>query len=115
MIRKNLSLFPFSFIFIILLATFSFSQQRDSIEKIVISKTEKTLEVRVLLSFFSYYRQFELSGPNRVVIDCFDTRSIKAPRFLRVNALGVRGIRTGMYKPSIARVVFDMIDQIPPM
>jgi len=114
MIRKNLSLFPFLFIFIILLATFSFSQQKGSIEKIVISKTEKTLEVRVLLSFFSYYRQFELPRPNRVVIDCFDTRSIKAPSFLRVNALGVRGIRTGMYKPGIARVVFDMIDQIPP-
>jgi len=114
MTRKNLSLFPFLFIFIILLATFSFSQQRGSIEKIVISKTEKTLEVRVFLSFFSYFRQFELAGPNRVVIDLFDTRSIKAPRFLRVNALGVRGIRTGMYKPGIARVVFDMIDQIPP-
>jgi len=114
MIRKNLSLFPFLFIFIILLATFSFSQQRGSIEKIVISKTEKTLEVRVLLSFFSYFRQFELAGPNRVVIDLFDTRSIKAPRFLRINALGVRGIRTGMFKPGTARVVFDMIDQIPP-
>jgi len=114
MIRKNFSLFPFLFIFIILLATFSFSQQRGSIEKIVISKTEKTLEVRILLSFFSYYRQFELPRPNRVGIDCFDTRSIKAPSFLRVNALGVRGIRTGMYKPGIARVVFDMIDQIPP-
>ena len=114
MIRKNLSLFPFLFIFIILLATFSFSQQRGSLEKIVVSKTEKTLEVRVLLSFLSYYRQFELSKPNRVVIDCFDTRSIKAPRFLRVNALGVRGIRTGMFKPGMARVVFDMIDQIPP-
>jgi hypothetical protein len=114
MIRKNLSLFPFLFIFIILLATFSFSQQRGSLEKIVISKTEKTIEVRVLLSYFSYYRQFELSGPNRVIIDFFDTRSIRAPRFLRVNALGVRGIRTGMYKPGIARVVFDMIDQIPP-
>jgi hypothetical protein len=114
MIRKNLSLFPFLFIFIILLATFSFSQQSGNIEKIIISKTEKTLEVSVFLSYFSYYRMFELSGPNRVVIDCFDTRSIKAPRFLRVNALGVRGIRTGMYKPGIARVVFDMIDQIPP-
>jgi hypothetical protein len=114
MIRKNLSLFHFLFIFIILLATFSFSQQRGSLEKIVISKTEKTIEVSVLLSYFSYYRQFELSGPNRVIIDFFDTRSIKAPRFLRVNALGVRGIRTGMYKPGIARVVFDMIDQIPP-
>ncbi len=114
MIWKNLYLFPFLFIFIILLATFSFSQQSGSLEKIVISKTEKTLEVKVLLSFFSYYRQFELSGPNRVVIDCFDTRSIKVPSFLRVNALGVRGIRTGMFRPGTARVVFDMIDQIPP-
>jgi len=114
MIRKNFSLFPFLLLFIFLLATFSFSQQRGSIEKIVVTKTEKTLEVRLLLSFFSYYRQFELSGPNRVVIDCFDTRSIKAPRILRVNALGVRGIRTGMFKPGTARVVLDMIDQIPP-
>jgi len=114
MTRKNLSLFPFLLLFIFLIATFSFSQQRGSIEKIVISKTEKTLEVRVLLSFFSYYRQFELSGPNRVVIDCFDIRAIKAPRFLRVNALGVRGIRTGMFRANIARVVFDMLDGIPP-
>ena len=114
MTRKNLSLFPFLLLFIFLIATFSFSQQRGSIEKIVISKTEKTIEVRVLLSFFSYYRQFELSGPNRVVIDCFDIRAIKAPRFLRVNALGVRGIRTGMFKANIARVVFDMLDGIPP-
>ena len=114
MTRKNLSLFPFLFMFIFLLATFSFSQQKGSIEKIVVSKTEKTVEVRVILSFFSYYRQFELSGPNRVVIDCFDIRAIKAPRFLRVNALGIRGIRTGRFKANIARVVFDMIDGIPP-
>jgi hypothetical protein len=114
MIRKNFYLLPFLLLFIFLLATFSFSQQKGSLEKIVVSKTEKTLEVRILLSFFSYYRQFELSGPNRVVIDCFDTRIIKAPRFLRVNALGVRGIRTGMFKPGIARVVFDMLDGIPP-
>jgi hypothetical protein len=114
MIRKNLSFFPFLFVFIILLTTFSFSQQRGSIEKIVVSKTEKTLEVKIFLSFFSYYRQFELPKPNRVGIDLFDIRAIKAPSFLRVNALGVRGIRTGMYKPRIARVVFDMIDQTPP-
>ncbi len=77
MIRKNFSFFSFLFIFI-LLATFSFSQQRGSIEKIVISKTEKTLEVRLLLSSFSYYRQFELSGPNRVVIDCL-TQEVLRP------------------------------------
>jgi len=114
MTRKNLSLFAFLLLFIFLLATFSFSQQKGSIEKIVISKTEKTVEVRVLLSLFTYYRQFELSGPNRVVLDFFGASSIKAPRFLRVNALGVRGIRTGMFKPGTARVVFDMINGIPP-
>ncbi|NIO49517.1 MAG: AMIN domain-containing protein [Candidatus Aminicenantes bacterium] len=114
MTRKNLSLFPFLLLFIFLLATFSFSQQKGNMEKIVVSKTEKTLEVRVLLSFFSYYRQFELTRPNRVVIDCFDIRAIKAPRFLRINALGVRGIRTGKFRANIARVVFDMLDGIPP-
>jgi len=114
MTRKNLSLFPFLLLFIFILTTFSFSQQTGSIERIVISKTEKTLEVNILLNYFTYYRQFELSGPNRVVIDFIDIRAIKAPRFLRVNALGVRGIRTGRFKPDTARVVFDMIDQIPP-
>jgi hypothetical protein len=114
MTRKNFSLFAFLLLFIFLLATFSFSQQKSSIEKIVISKTEKTVEVRVLLSLFTYYRQFELSGPNRVVLDFFDTSSVKAPRFLRVNALGVRGIRTGRFSRNIARVVFDMLDGIPP-
>jgi hypothetical protein len=114
MSRKILFLLPFLLLFIFLLATFSFSQQKGNLEKIVVSKTEKTLEVRILSSFFSYYRQFELTGPNRVVIDCFDTSAIKAPRFLRVNALGVRGIRTGMFRPGIARIVFDMLDGIPP-
>jgi hypothetical protein len=114
MTRKNLSLFPFLVLFIFLLTTFSFSQQTGSVERIVISKTEKTLEVKILLSLFSYYRHFELPKPNRVGIDLFDIRAIKAPSFLRVNALGVRGVRTGMYKPRIARVVFDMIDQTPP-
>ncbi|NIM59151.1 MAG: AMIN domain-containing protein [Candidatus Aminicenantes bacterium] len=114
MTRKNLSLSVFLLLFIFLLATISFSQQKGSIEKIVVSKTEKTVEVRIHFSLFSYYRQFELSGPNRVVLDFFDTNFIKAPRFLRVNALGIRGIRTGRFRRDIARVVFDMLDGIPP-
>jgi hypothetical protein len=114
MTRKNFSFLAFLLLFIFLLATFSFAQQKGSLEKIVISKGEKTLEARLLFSFFSYYRYFELSGPHRVIIDCFDTTGIKAPSFLRVNALGVRGIRTSMFRPGIARVVFDMIDEIPP-
>ena len=43
MIRKNFSLFPFLFIFIILLATFSFSQQTGSVERIVISTNKNTI------------------------------------------------------------------------
>ncbi len=114
MTRKNLSLFPFLLLFIFILTTFSYSQKTGSIERIVISKTERTLEIRVLLSYFTYYRQFELSGPNRVVFDFFDTTAIEAPRYLRVNALGVRGVRTGRFRRDVARVVFDMLDGIPP-
>jgi hypothetical protein len=114
MIRKNFFLCPFLLLFIFMLSTFSFSQQTGSIERIVISKTEKTLEVNIYLSSFSYYRQFYLTGPNRVGFDFFDTYAIKAPRYLRVNALGVRGIRTGRFRRDVARVVIDMLNGIPP-
>ena len=114
MIKKKTSLFPFLLLLLFFFSTFSFSEEKGSLEKIIISKGEKTLEVKIVLSLFTYYRQFELIKPRRVAIDFFDIKSIKAPRFLKVNEFGVRGIRTGMYRRDIARVVFDLIDEVPP-
>nr|NIN92866.1 hypothetical protein [bacterium] len=59
----------------------------QSVEEIVVNKIGDTLEVTVLLSFLGDYRQFELTDPNRVVIELFDIRSIKAPRSLKVDDL----------------------------
>jgi preprotein translocase subunit SecF len=86
----------------------------QSLEEVVVNKIGRTLEVSVLLNFFSDYRQFELTGPNRVVIELFDTRSIKAPRLVKVDDLGVRRIRTSMPQPNTAQVVIEMTDQILP-
>ena len=113
MIKKKILLFPCLLLLFLSLTTFSFSEQRGTLEKIIISKGEKTLEVRILLRPSTYYRQFELSNPNRLVIDFLNTVSIKTSRHFKVNDFGVLAVRTGQFKPTIARVVFDAIDQIP--
>ena len=85
MTKKKTFRFPFLLLLLFFFSTFSFSEEKGSLEKIIISKGEKTLEVKVVLSLFTYYRQFELIKPKRVAIDFFDMKSIKVPRFLNVN------------------------------
>ena len=114
MTKKKILFYPYLFLFLLSLATLSFSKEKGTLEKIVTSKGIKTLEVKVLLSFYSYYRQFELSNPNRVIVDFFSVEDIKALRHLKANNFGVLAIRAGMFKPDIARVVFDLIEEIPP-
>lgn len=102
-----LSLLLFSF------AGFSFSQA-GAIEKIVVSKGPTALEVSIILSGYTYHRNFELSNPNRLVIDFIDITSIKAPRSIKVHDFGIVSIRTGRFKPNIARIVLDFIENITP-
>lgn len=114
MIKKKILLYPFLLLFFLSFTTISFSQQRGTLEKIIISKGENILEVNVIISPSTYHRQFELSNPYRLVIDFFETTRIRTSRHFRVNDFGISAVRTGQYKPNIARVVLDAIDQIPP-
>jgi len=114
MMKKKVFFFPILLLLLFFLTTLSFSEEKGNLEKIIISKGEKTLEVNVTLSLFTYYRQFELLNPNRVVIDFFNITKIKTSRFFKVDAFGIRAIRTGQFKPTTARVVFDLIEEVPP-
>ncbi len=120
MTKKKIILFPCLLFFFLSFISFSFSgqrapaKQRSLLEKIALSKTERTLEVKILLTVFSFYRQFELSQPNRLVIDFIDVSGIKAFPLYKVNDFGVVAIRTGMPAANTARVVFDMMREIPP-
>lgn len=101
-------------------AFFVFSFPRHSfgqvalLEKIVISKVAKRLEVRIHLNRYTNSNDFKLTQPNRIVIDFSGIQNIRATRQIDVNDFGVITIRTGMYKSDIARVVFDLEDEFPP-
>ncbi len=120
MTKKKITLFLCLLFFILSFMSFSFSgqrapaKQRNVLEKIALSKSERTLEVKILLTVFSFYRQFELSNPNRLVIDFIDVSGVKAFPLYKVNDFGVAAIRTGMPAGNTARVVFDMMREIPP-
>ncbi len=84
------------------------------LERILISKEADRLDVKIFFNIFVFRHQFELTNPNRLVMDFINLQKNNAAPSYKVNYLGVLAIRTGMFKPNTARVVFDMIGEIPP-
>jgi hypothetical protein len=111
--KKKITILSCLFLLLFTFAEFSHSQT-GSLEKIVVSKGPTALEVTIILSGYTYHRNFELASPGRLVIDFIDITGIKAPRSTRVRDFGIVSIRTGRFKANIARVVFDFIEAITP-
>lgn len=111
--KKKIILLSCLFLFLFTFAEFSHSQT-GSLEMIVVSKGPTALEVTIILSGYTYHRNFEIADPSRLVIDFIDITSIKAPRSTRIRDFGIVSIRTGRFKPNIVRVVFDFIEAITP-
>jgi hypothetical protein len=88
-------------------------KQTGVLEKIVMAKAGNTFEVQIFLNVFPFYHQFELTHPNRLVIDFINTLKNNASASYKVNYFGVLAIRTGKFKSDITRVVFDMAGEIP--
>jgi hypothetical protein len=55
----------------------------------------------------------ELVGSKRLIIDFNSVSTIEAQPIYQVNDMGLLNIRTGQYQPTVARVVFDLADNIP--
>jgi hypothetical protein len=55
----------------------------------------------------------ELLGTKRLIIDFSSVSAIEAQPIYQVNDMGVLNIRSGQYRPNVARVVFDLADNIP--
>jgi YaiO family outer membrane protein len=91
----------------------SFTKQPGILKKIIIHKTRNSLEVKILCDKYFSHRKIELSNPDRIVVDFFDTEENQARRYIEVGDFGIRAIRTSMSKPNIARAVFDLEEKIP--
>jgi len=111
--KKKITLLSCLFLLLFTFAEVSHSQT-GSLEKIVVSKGPTALEVTIILSGYTYHRNFEIASPSRLVIDFIDITSIKAPRSTRIRDFGIVSLRTGRFKANIARVVFDFIEAITP-
>lgn len=100
-------------------AILSFSQERKPSPKpgfitdIAFSRTQTSLEVKILLVSSSHVRIFKLSDPNRIVLDLSNMGDVKSYRYFVLNDFGIATIRVGMFKTDVARVVFDLKDQFP--
>lgn len=118
--KKNAIFFPCLFLIILSLILVSYSRGQEVpkktgvLERIIISKEADRLDVKILFNVFTIRHQFVLANPNRLVIDFINLEKINAAPSYKVNHLGVLSIRTGMFKPNIARVVLDIAGEIPP-
>ncbi len=89
------------------------SGQEGVLESILVSKEQNTLEIKILVTEYSQRDYFNLSQPNRIVIDFLGATDITTSRRIDINDFGITAIRIGMFKTNIARVVFDLEGAIP--
>jgi hypothetical protein len=76
-------------------------------------KVENGLEVSIGIDGDFQYQPLVLSNPARLVIDITNAQRIESQAYYEVNELGLTGVRTGRFSPSVARVVFDFSGPIP--
>lgn len=114
MIKRKALVVGFLFLSFLAWTGFSYGQESAILQKIEANQIGKTLEVKIYISQYSYHRQFKLYNPNRIGIDIFKIRSSQVPQRINVNALGIKAIRIYLQRPNIARLMFDLVDEIPP-
>ena len=59
------------------------------------------------------YQTFEMTGPNRLVVEITPVGRIDALPSYTIQEFGIAGVRTGQFQPGVVRVVFDMTDKFP--
>ncbi len=90
------------------------NKETGLLNKISLTKKDNTLEVDIIFGPYTSHSHFELSKPNRIVLDLINIEDILSDRHLEVNDFGIQTIRAGMFKTNAARVVFDLKDKLSP-
>jgi tetratricopeptide (TPR) repeat protein len=83
------------------------------INKIDFVVRRDSLAVRIWSYPFSAFNSFELSNPDRVVLDVSGVSDIRSQRSIQVGASGIKEIRLGMFKSDTARLVFYVEGKTP--
>ena len=71
---------------------------------------QDSLEIEVFIDHFLSFNTFELSNPDRIILDISGIADIKGGRRFEIREFSVQEVRMGMFKSDTARVVFS-VDQ----
>ncbi|GAG20320.1 unnamed protein product, partial [marine sediment metagenome] len=82
------------------------NQSMSYINSIEYSVSQDTLEIEVLTDHFLNFNTFELSSPDRIILDISGIDDINCGRRFEIGESPVQEIRLGMFKSDTARVVF---------
>jgi hypothetical protein len=90
------------------------AQSAAVVKAVTFVASETSFEATVTVSGECLCQTLVLADPSRLVLDFAPASGIEAKAITEVNAFGVTNIRTGMFQPMIARVIFDFSGGIPP-
>lgn len=88
-------------------------QDSSELKEISYNRVGERLEVDIKIQGKFAFEIFELSSPNRLVLDLSSVEKISSEPSLQVNDVGVLTIRVGQFQPQLARVVFDLDEKSP--
>jgi len=100
---------------ILLLPFYNFADETaaNSLNDIIVQKSANELRVYLNYDGDVHYKNFELSDPNRTVIDLFGVIKSTSKSVYKVGEFGVERIRVGQFTLNTARVVFDITEKYP--
>lgn len=89
------------------------SDGENEIKNLQIKQIEGKLIILIDSEMGILYESFVLYNPNRLVLDLMNVEKTSLEPEYDVNRLGIAKIRTGINRPSVCRIVFDIGEEFP--
>jgi len=89
------------------------TDSENEIKNLQIKQLEGKLIVLIESEIGILYESFVLYNPNRLVLDLMNVEKTSLEPEYNVNRFGIANIRTGINRPSVCRIVFDIGEEFP--
>ncbi|MFC2166909.1 AMIN domain-containing protein, partial [Acidobacteriota bacterium] len=84
------------------------SSSMSFVNGIEYTASQDNLEIEILIDHYLTTNTFELSNPDRIILDISGIADIKSGRRFEIGEFPVQEVRLGMFKSDTARVVFSV-------
>lgn len=94
-------------------AAAAISASGGPVTQVSILPTDDRTEVVIAVDGTVDFRDFTMDGPNRLIVDLYDTRhALGREDFVGIDRGGIRSVRTSQYSDDVVRVVLELDGEI---